>query len=754
MTIKYKQPTFDVGELSPQVLGRTDLEKRSAGLGTLKNFIALAHGPVERRPGLEFIAELRLSSETGRLIPFEFSVDDAYMIVLNNGYFRFFRDGAPIGAGPYEVSYTYTEAQIDEIDTAQSADTLYLAHPDHPQATLVRYDHDNWTLSDIDYTDGPFAPENLTTTTLTPSAVSGSINITASATTGINGDAGFFDEDVGRLITVEHSGTWGIAEITSRTSSTVVVATVLVNFGATTASSAWMLGAWSLTTGYPRSVTFAFDRLCWAGANLYPEWVWLSRVSEYTSHAFDSTLTDASALNLPLAAGKISAIRWIRLPRRITVGTGGAEWWMTDATGNGPITAESKQAVPASGHGVSKVKPVEMGNILVFLQRHGKVVRELFYEYENDSFAGEELSVLAEHLTRDYGITSMAWQRTPYRVLWCVRADGKLLGCTYYREHKITGWHVHETDGWFEDVSVIPGVSQDEVWFIVKRKVNGSTKRYIERLGTQFNGVDSTDSKYLDSYLSLDNRKSIVSVNLTTDVVEVTAHGYSDGDFVRFRTEDDPDYSGASDESLNMHEYYVSDATTDTFKCKDASGTYIAFSDHITIDPDGVNTVAKNVSSISGLSHLEAKSVSIVADGVYVGDKTVSSGGFTLDDPASVIHAGLGYNSDLWTLTPEIPLPLGTSMGATKRVVDATVDLYKTIGMQIGPDENRLHDVQFASDAVPASQSAALFSGEINKTMEDSDNTDARVFIRQPYPLPMTVLAIETNIEIDALEGS
>ncbi len=753
MTIRYKQPTFDVGVISPQVLGRTDLEKRSAALGLLKNFVSLAHGPVERRPGLEYITQLRDSTEKGRLLPFEFSVDQAYIIVANDGFFRFYKDGGEIqagGGGTYEVAHTYGEADLDDIDTAQSADTLYIAQPDHAQATLSRYDHNNWTLADIVYEDGPLASQNITTTTLTPSATTGSITITASAITGINSDTGFQSTDVGRLIGILHGSTWGIAKITAVTSTTVVSATVLTNFGGTSAQSAWKLGFWSDTTGFPRTVTFAFDRLGWAGSEAFPNYNWLSKVSEYTTHILDDPLTDASALNLPLSAGKLNAIRWMRFPRRLTVGTGGTEWWMTDVSGAGPVTAESKQAVPASGHGCSGVKPVEMGNILVFLQKHDKVVRELFYEYENDSFAGEELTVLAEHLTREYGIVRMAFQRTPHRILWCVRSDGKLLGCTYYREHKVTGWHLHETEGWFEDVAVIPGDTRDEVWFIIKRYINGSFVRNIERLAAPFVGDTSTDATLLDSFLSLDNRQDIVSINTSTDVVTVTAHGYSNGDSIRFRTIDSTDSALAGDEgSLNLQEFIISDQTADTFKCKDVDGNYVDFSEYTIIDSNNISTVAKNVTSITALSHLEGESVDVVADGVALDQHTVSAGGITLTDSASVVHVGLHYDSDLWTLTPDIELPRGSSLSSYKRVVSATIQLYKTLGMKIGVNADTLKDQQFSDDDVPAGQPADLFTGEWEVSLKDRDNTDARIFIRQSQPLPMTILAIESEIEID-----
>ncbi len=809
MTVRYKQSTFDAGEISPRILGRTDLEKWSAGVGTLQNFVCLAHGPAQRRVGTEYIGELRDSSEEGRLIPFEFSVDQAYMIVANNERFRFYTDGAVIvktaadtaawaavtayvpgdwvhtagiiyvchtghtssaagaagdeaGVGAnwttywtqddtYEVANTYAEADLDDIDSAQSYDTLYLAQPDHDQRTLVRSDHNDWTLADIAYTDGPFLPENPTTTTLNPSATTGvGITITASAIVGINNGTGFQSTDVGRLLTILHGATWGIAVITAVGTTTSVTATVLVDFGAATAQDAWRLGFWCDTTGFPRTVTFAFDRLCWGGSPSYPNYSWLSKVSEYTTHAHDSPLTDASALILPLSAGKLNAIRWLRFPRRLTVGTGGAEWWMVDATGSGPVTADSKQAVPASGHGSSGVKPVEMGNILVFLQKHGRVVRELFYEYENDSFGGDELSVLAEHLTKQYSITRMAFQRTPNRVLWCVRSDGSLLGCTYYRDHKVTGWHIHTTDGWFEDVAVIPGDDRDEVWFIVRRSINGSTVRYIERMTEDFIGTDTTDAKFLDSHLSLDGRKTIVSIDTTTFVVTVTSHWYIDGDMVRFRTIDstDPDLEGSSG-SLNNLEFEVSDAAAHTFKCLDEDGVYVDFSTYTEIDSNSTSTVAKNVTSITGLSHLEAEEVAVVADGVALDAHTVSSGAITLVDSASVVHVGLGYESNLWTNTPDLELKKGSSMSTQKRVVAATIQLYKTLGMQVGTTADNLQEQQFADDDVPAGQPAELFTGKWLVSLDDQDNTSARLYIRQDQALPMTVLAIESDIEID-----
>ena len=148
---------FNAGELSPLLYGRTDLTKYQAGCRQLENFLPTSQGAITRRPGLEYIAATK-GNAVARLIPFEFSTTQAYIIEATATTFRFYMNGGQIESSPgvaYEVSHPYGLADLDSIQFAQSADTLYLAHPNYAPRKLTRSGHTSWTLTSISFTATP-----------------------------------------------------------------------------------------------------------------------------------------------------------------------------------------------------------------------------------------------------------------------------------------------------------------------------------------------------------------------------------------------------------------------------------------------------------------------------------------------------------------------------------------------------------------------------------------------------------------------
>ena len=183
---------FTGGELSPRLDGRNDLTKYTSGCKTLENFIVYPHGAAARRSGTTFVAEVASSANKTRLIPFEFSTTQTYILEFGNQYMRVFKDKGQVlsGGSAFEISTPYLTAELFDIKFAQSADVMYLTHPSHETKKLSRTDHTAWTLATVDFTNGPFLDTNTSTTTFQPSGTSGSVNITASANTFVSTDVG------------------------------------------------------------------------------------------------------------------------------------------------------------------------------------------------------------------------------------------------------------------------------------------------------------------------------------------------------------------------------------------------------------------------------------------------------------------------------------------------------------------------------------------------------------------------------------
>jgi len=506
---------FTGGELSPRLDGRNDLAKYNSGCKTLENMIVYPHGSASRRSGTQFVAEVKDSTKKTRLISFEFSTVQTYILEFGDQYIRFYKDNGQIlsGGSPYEISSPYLEAELFDIKFAQSADTMYICHPNHSPKKLTRSGHTNWTLVDDVIINGPFMDHNVETTTANPShkSVGQTTTVTFSSTTGINANQGFLSTDVGRLVHIQD----GHFKITSVTSTTVVVGIVIVDLGISSSTTTdFALGAFSDTTGYPSCVTFFEQRLVFAGTTAQPQTIFFSRSADYENFddKYHATVADDDAIVYTIASNQVNAIRFLTATRTLIIGTAGGEF-AADGGGTGEaITPTNILINKQSNHGAANVDGISLGNATLFLQRAKRKIRELAYNFDVDGYVAPDLTILAEHITES-GITQMAYQEEPNSIVWCVRTDGQLLGFTYQREQQVTAWHRHIFGGSFgsgnavcESVEVLPtDDSEYQVWVIIKRTINGVTKRYVEYLHRfDFDETDDTSFNYLDSQLAYD----------------------------------------------------------------------------------------------------------------------------------------------------------------------------------------------------------------------------------------------------------
>lgn len=505
---------FTGGEFSPRLDGRNDLSKYSSACKTLENFVIYPHGSAARRSGTQFVAEVKDSSKSTRLIPFEFSTTQTYMLEFGDQYIRFYKDNGQIlsGGSAYEISSPYLEAELFEIKYAQSADVMYICHPNHAVRKLSRTGHTSWTLTEVDFQNGPFMDHNITTTTLAAghTAVGSSGNLTLSSTTGVNDDQGWLSTDVDRLVHFKD----GHYKITSVTSNLVAVATCIAAPSSGSASTDFALGSFSGTTGHPSCVTFFEQRLVFAGTTAQPQTIFFSKSGDYENmdDNYHGTVADDDAIIYTIASNQVNAIRFMTATRTLIIGTAGGEFTVSGGGTDIAITPTNILIKKQSNHGAANLDAVAAGNATLFLQRAKRKVRELAYNFDVDGYLAPDMTILAEHISEG-GIIQMAYQQEPNSILWMVRNDGQLIGFTYQRDQQVTAWHRHIFGGSFgsgnavcESVAVIPtDDSEYQVWVIVKRTVDGSTVRYVEYLHNfDFDETDDTSFNFLDSQLEYD----------------------------------------------------------------------------------------------------------------------------------------------------------------------------------------------------------------------------------------------------------
>lgn len=412
---------------------------------------------------------------------------------------------ALIDNAPVEIETPYATADLEALKWAQNANDLYIAHPDYPTYRLGRRSNVDWSLVRVDWDDGPYLDQNGTPTTLDPSANTGlGITITASAVEGINDGKGFLSTDVGRLVRLKNGTDWGYAVITAVNSTLEVVADVKRDFAVATPNAEWQLGAWSDTTGFPSVVTFLSQRLVTAATRTRPQTFWMSQSADIENQRPDSLegsaieVQDDDALDFTIAAKRVNAIRWLWSGTRFIMGTAGGEWVISS---DGPtITPSDIDVRQQTAHGSSDVDVEQVGSVALFIQRAQRKLRMAIFDFDVDGLVARDMTLLADHILRS-GVRDMAYQEEPDRLLWCVRKDGVLPAMTVLREEGVFGWGRHIIGGSFaggnavvESVATVPGdesvgaQDRDELWMIVKRTINGVTRRYVEFLEAPFEG--------------------------------------------------------------------------------------------------------------------------------------------------------------------------------------------------------------------------------------------------------------------------
>jgi hypothetical protein len=508
------QTNFTAGEFSPRLLGREDIQRYSAAVATLDNFRVMPHGGATRRPGRHFVAECYNSTTKSRLMPFEHDVTTAYILELANIRMRVFKNSGiveSVPGVPFELATDYLEADLFELQSAQSADVMYIAHKNYWPRKLSRTSDIAWTLSQVSFTDGPYLPDNTTTRTMLVSAVGpvgAAITITASSSYFRVG-MGPVGTEPGGYIRIKNGAVWGYAQITNVTSTTLVTAVVKSVFGAVAAVTTWAEGAWSKHRGFPRSVTFFEQRLYFGGTSYQAQTLWGSASGFYED--FTPGTADSSAVNYTIASQALNTIQWLKGGDVLFIGTAGAEYVAGDPST--ALTPTNVRISPQTAHGSAYMQPLEVSSVLLFLTRSNRKVREMQFEFKDNAYRAPDLTLLAEHITKG-GIVQMSHAKEPDSTVYAVRGDGMLLNLTYDREQEIVAWGTESCAGLTESVATIPAIQgaegYNQTWTITNYTIGGVTKRYVEYFQVPFDEDDGIESAFfVDSGLQYDGAPTL-----------------------------------------------------------------------------------------------------------------------------------------------------------------------------------------------------------------------------------------------------
>jgi hypothetical protein len=473
--------------------------------------------------------------------------------------------------------------------------------------------------------------------------------------------------------------------------------------------------------------------------------MWMTRSGTESDMSYSLPVKDDDRINFRVAAREANTIRHVIPLTQLILLTSAAEWRVSPVNSDA-ITPTTVSVRPQSYVGASNVQPEIINNSMVYCAARGGHIRELGYSWQSNGFITGDLSIRAAHLFDNFNIVDMCYAKSPQPLLWFVSTTGKLLGLTYVPEQQIGAWHQHDTDGVFESCTVVAEGNEDSLYVIVRRVVNGNSVRYVERMATR--QVD-----LLENCFFVDAGLTYNGTNLTATTVTVTGGttwGPADSLTITASTGIFSAFPSTSDVGDAI---VLTDALGNKYRLKILA---TGFATTATVKVDKVIPVALRATptavwafardTVSGLSHLEGKTVSILADGAVMPQVVVTGGVANLERAAVVVHVGLPYQSDLQTLPVALNID-AFAQGRVKNVNQAWIRVFQSSGVFVGPDANKLTEVKQRTTE-PYGSPPALKSDEVSVAMTPTWAQSGQIYIRQSDPLPLTIVGITTEIVV------
>jgi len=738
--------SFAAGIISPELASNIDLRKQGLGIIQGNNEFVTSSGTLSKRPGTEYIANAKGKN---RLIPFTFNTTQGYALEFGNLYIRFYRDGGQLISAPstpVEVITTYTEAEITDIRFTQSADVLYLTHPNHPPAKLTRQTDINWTLEDLIFVPDVEQVLSLGSSISDPILVSFDWEYTVTA---VN-DLGQEGQPVASItqtadidlkdtpITVTWNPPVDVSDIKEfriyRKEGIFFYLVAIVNeTGAgsyskldsglvadNTSSPPESFTDFTGTDNYPTACGFYQQRIVFGGTNNKPNTIWMSRIADFENFTVTSTkATNEAVQDLKLDSGQVNKISHFKLSDDLICFTEGAIWRIK-GTPNVDMIAYIESSI-----GVSAVDPINTRKSLLFLENNENTVSDFIYKQQVAGLDGDDLGAFSKILFDSYSLLDFTFSSSPEGRLFAPRSDGKMLSLTYLKSQNIAAWTILETDGTFESICTVEKARNDEIYI----SVNRDGVRHIELMKNQFLATDDiSDAWFVDGGVKYDGQKSTEIIITTGNVVSATDV------FVPTNVGDNIIIAGVRYEILTY---------------TDAKNVTVANTLTVTTS-DWILTADK----ITGLTWLADKNVVALADGDALMDLTVDgSGEINLEDTYSKITIGLQFEALIETVPVNIiSNNIGSSLSRSKRDIKAFVDLYRTRGIEW---KTSMEDAKYQElpeqDNLSVNTDIPLTSEKVDLDLLGNNALEGTIFIKNNYPLPFNILNITV---VESIEGT
>ncbi len=745
--------TFSAGEFSPKLDGRVDLQKYTQAAKKISNMTIHPQGGAARRPGSIFVREVKNSAHNVRLIPFEFNVEQAYILEFGDQYFRVHKDGGTVvsGGSPVEVTTPYLHTELADLKFTQSNDLLFVAHPNHAPRQITRTSHTAWTVAEIDFIRGPMLDANTTITKLAAGDRTGSTSLTASPVNNLSTEfAGFVSTDVGRLVKLHH----GFAKITAVTNSTSATIQVLENEA----------GVAELTPTYTAATISFHEGDPSATGNEHNDRL-EDTAGGFVDAGFEAgmsiSVTGSTSNNVSnVLIAQVTSTTILLAPGADLVDEGAA----SGHTITGDLLADQNFQLGAFSNTTGHPATVALHEQRLIFANTTTQPRTIFFSKSGDFTNFTPGTADASSLT----FTLASDSANEIRYL----QPGRFL-------------QVGTSGGEFTVTSTNEGPLTPTTTQILKQGTYGSAKIQPITIGNATLFVQRAKRKIREFVFDLSS-DSYQAPDLTLLAEHITEGGIkelayqqepdnilwaclSDGKLVglTYRREEgviawhshllggtSSNGSYGSVESvacipgdLNEDDLYmvvertINSGTKRYVEYLSAYDFGTASADAFFVD-SGLTYSGSSANTISGLTHLEGQTVAINANGAAHANKTVSSGAISLDVSVTKAHVGLPYTSTLQTMRIDAGGAQGTSQGKIKRIHDMTARFFRTVGAKIGTSESELDQIFFRSASDQMGQALDLFDGDKDIEFRGGYETDGHIVIQQDQPLPMSVIGL------------
>lgn len=578
----------------------------------------------------------------------------------------------------------------------------------------------------------PFSPAQISSITVTAAGTfpvgTYSVDLTITDATGTGATAfGIIDP-----------GTNGLAGVVITNPGKNYTAPVITAPGATAAPT--FVSTVTPSTGtYPMVPAYFQQRRCFGGFAAFPERLVLSQTGNYGNFNDSVIVQDTDGLDISMASQQVNAIKaLVPMSTGLVVLTTGGAFQVSAGGQASAITPKTITAQAQASAGANDLPPILVNSNILYAQNRGTIIRELQFNYYAQSFTGNDRSQLANHLLFGKDITGWTWAEEPFKLIWSVRSDGKLLCMTYVPEQEVYAWTQHDTQGLFRSVASIPEGKANAVYFVVKRKIGGVWKNFIERMSTRYwprvedawcvdCGLSTTQSKP-DTTL-YPSAGTGAGVTFLTDTA-----AFSAGDVGKII------WCGGGNATITGY-------TSPTSVTADFNTAMTEFLSDGSPMPQagGAWSVTAPVLTLKGLWHLAGAAVSVLADGQALTNQAVAAdGSLTLPFAASKVVVGLPFQCQLQTLYIDLGDP--TQQGKRKTIPAVTLRLSAARGLKAGSTFGKLNEVR--ETQIPVVVPSPLFTGDSRIIVESNWTTAGQVCVQQDYPLPATVLGLIPEVVV------